>query len=60
MLPTLLSQIPSRIGQVSGDGAYDTRACYQSILDREAVATIPPRRNPRLSEGVDPPDWRGM
>ena len=60
MLPTLLSQIPSRIGQVSGDGAYDTRACYQAILDREAVATIPPRRNPRLSEGVDPPDWRGM
>ena len=60
MLPRLLSQIPGRIGQVSGDGAYDTRACYQSILDREAVAAIPPRRSARLSEGVDPPDWRAM
>ena len=47
-------------GQVSGDGAYDTRACYQSILDRDAVATIPPRRTARLSESVDPPDWRAM
>ena len=60
MLPGLLSQIPGRIGQVSGDGAYDTRACYQSILYREAVAAIPVRRNARLSEGVDPPDWRAM
>ena len=60
VLPGLLSQIPGRIGQVSGDGAYDTSACYQSILDREAVAAIPPRRNARLSEGVDPPDWRAM
>ena len=60
MLPTLLSQIAGRIGQVSGDGAYDTRACYQSILNRDAVATIPPRRNARPSESVDPPDWRAM
>ena len=43
LLPALLDQIPGRIVQVSGDGAYDTRACYQSILEREAVATIPPR-----------------
>ena len=60
MLPTLLAQVPSRIGQVSGDGAYDKRACYQSVLDREAVATIPPRRNAVPSESVDPPDWLVM
>ena len=60
MLPALLDQIPDRISQVSGDGAYDTRACYQSILDRDAVATIPPRRTARLSESVDPPDWSAM
>ncbi len=60
LLPALLDQIPGRIVQVSGDGAYDTRACYQSILDREAVAAIPPRRSARLSESVDPPDWRAM
>lgn len=34
--------------------------CYQSILDREAVAAIPPRRSARLSENVDPPAWRAM
>ena len=60
LLPALLDQIPGRIVQVSGDGAYDTRACYQSILEREAVATIPPRRSARLSESVDPPAWRAM
>ena len=60
LLPALLDQIPGRIVQVSGDGAYDTRACYQSILQREAVATIPPRRSARLSESVDPPAWRAM
>ena len=36
------------------------KACYQSILEREAVATIPPRRSARLSESVDPPAWRAM
>ena len=60
LLPTLLDQIPGCIVQVSGDGAYDTRACYQSILDRDAVATIPPRRNARPSESVPSPDWRAM
>ena len=60
LLPALLDQIPGRIVQVSGDGAYDTRACYQSILEREAVATIPPRRSARLSESVAPPAWRAM
>ena len=45
MLPTLLSQIPGRVCQVSGDGAYDTKACYESIGQRGAKATIPPRRN---------------
>ena len=60
LLPALLDQIPGRIVQVSGDGAYDTRACYQPILEREAGATIPPRRSARLSESVDPPAWRAM
>ena len=60
MLPTLLTQIQGRVGQVSGDGAYGTTACYQSILDREALAAIPPRRNERLSKRVDAPDWRAM
>lgn len=45
MLPTLLSQIPVRVCQVSGDGAYDTKPCYASMIQRGAKATVPPRRN---------------
>jgi hypothetical protein len=45
VLPTLLEQIPGRVDQVSGDGAYDTRACYEAIHRRSALAAIPPRRN---------------
>jgi len=45
MLPPLLMQIPGKVCQVSGDGAYDTKACYESIGQRGAKATIPPRRN---------------
>jgi hypothetical protein len=45
ILPRLLTQIPGTVGQVSGYGAYDTKACYASIGKRGAKATIPPRRN---------------
>jgi hypothetical protein len=47
VLPTLLEQIPGRVDQVSGDGAYDTRACYEAIHRRGALAAIPPRLNAR-------------
>lgn len=29
---SLLEQMPDPIGQVSGDGAYDTRTCYEAML----------------------------
>jgi hypothetical protein len=45
VLPTLLEQIPGRVHQVSGDGAYDTRACYEAARRRGARVAIPPRRN---------------
>ncbi len=45
MLPSLLTQISGKVCQVSGDGPYDTNACYESIGQRGAKATIPPRRN---------------
>ena len=38
-------QISGRVCQVSGDGAYDTKACYASIGQRGAKATMPPRRH---------------
>jgi hypothetical protein len=57
-LPTLLMRIADTIAQVSGDRGYDTRACYEAVLARGAVATIVPRRNARASAGADLPAWR--
>ena len=56
-LPALLSQVTSEIGQVSGDGAYDTANCYRAIGRRGARATIPVRRNARRRERGDNPEW---
>jgi hypothetical protein len=56
VLPDVLSQVTDEIAQVSGDGAYDTRDCYDAVLERDAVPTLLPRRNakPRAS----PEQWR--
>jgi IS5 family transposase len=45
VLPELLDQLPEPIEQVSADGAYDTRACHETIAQRQAQAAIPPRDN---------------
>ena len=47
MLPELLGQIPPDevVANVSGDGAYDTKACHAAIVQRGAQAVIPPRKN---------------
>ena len=47
MLPELLAQIPpdEAVASVSGDGAYDTKACHVAIAHRGAQAVIPPRKN---------------
>jgi hypothetical protein len=45
LLPDLLEPIEDDIEQVSGDGAYDTSACYAAITECEAKAAIPPRKN---------------
>jgi Transposase DDE domain len=47
-LPELLDQIDADIAQVSGDGAYDTQACYTAISARQAQAAIPPRCGARI------------
>lgn len=41
----ILSGIDAEIGQVSGDGAYDKRKCYDEITKRGAKATMPPRKD---------------
>lgn len=47
-LPGLLAQIDEPIKQVSADGAYDKRKAYDAIRNRDAIATIPPRRGARI------------
>jgi hypothetical protein len=54
ILPELLGQLPKgeEIGTVTDDGAYDTRRCHTAIIDRQATAIIPIRKNGRpLKEG---------
>ena len=47
MLSHLLAQIPEdeRVDSVYTDGAYDAKQCRQVIVDRQAQAVIPPRKN---------------
>ena len=48
MLPALLEQITQSIAQVSADGGYDRRTCYEAIAERKAKAAIPPRRGAKI------------
>ena len=58
-LPDMVNQqAPGDIAQVSGDKAGDSVGCYEAILKRAAIPTIPPRRRARLSRGADPPPPR--
>jgi hypothetical protein len=57
-LLTLLEQIPGPIAQVSGDGAYDTRACYEAVLQRGARPVFVPRRTAQPCATKDPAGWR--
>jgi hypothetical protein len=57
-LPAVLDQVVGEVGQVSGDRGYDSVTCYEAILARGAVPTIPPSRNARLRRAKDPPPFR--
>ncbi len=57
-LPVLLDQILDPLGQVSGDGAYDTRACYEAVLQRGAPPNFVPRRTAQLCQTKAPTGWR--
>ena len=53
-LPQLLEQVEEPIAQLSGDGGYDKRACYQVLQQRQEAqgqplkVTIPPRRGAHI------------
>ncbi len=48
VLPDLLAQVADDLKQVSGDGGYDKRNCYDAIGERGARAAIPPRKNAKI------------
>ena len=56
VLPELLAQIDEPLAQVSGDGGYDKRPCYEALRRRRAEqgeeaelrVTIPPRHGARI------------
>jgi IS5 family transposase len=47
-LPDLLQDVPGEIEQVSADGAYDQRKCYDALNKQGAKAAIPPRKGAKI------------
>ena len=47
ILPDLLEQIDEKIEQVSGDGGYDKRKCYEAIRRAKSAGS-----NPAAEEGA--------
>ena len=56
VLPQLLEQVPAEepLLTVTGDGAYDTKACHAAIAAKGATAIIPTRKNARLWKKYPP------
>lgn len=54
VLPMLLEQVDAELAQVSGDGGYDQRGCYEALQERQTQqghplkVVIPPRRGARI------------
>src|SRR5205085_1447229 len=48
VLAEMLEQAEDELEQVSGDGSYDKRSCYEAIRKRQAKAAIPPQRNAKI------------
>ena len=48
VLPDILDGIEDELEQVTADGAYDQRQCYDAIRRRQAKAVIPPRKGAKI------------
>jgi IS5 family transposase len=57
-LSALLAQIADPIAHVSGDGASNTRACDEVVLQRGAMPASVPRRTARPCATKEPTGWR--
>ena len=47
-LSDLLRDVPGEVEQVSADGAYDQRKCYDALNRHGAKAAIPPRKGAKI------------
>jgi hypothetical protein len=56
MLPQLLAAEHFPIAQATGDGSYDSRACYETVASRpeHPLAVFPPRRERRRGQPLRP------
>ena len=50
VLRDILAGVEGEIEQVSADGAYDTKNCYEQIKQKQARAVIPPRKNAKIQQ----------
>lgn len=50
VLIDILDGIDAELDQVTADGAYDHKHCYDEIVDRDANAVIPPRKDAKIWE----------
>jgi hypothetical protein len=59
-LPALLDAVPDiiSIAQISADGIYDTRGCYDAVTRKGAKLVTPPRKNAVLPPSDAPPHPR--
>jgi hypothetical protein len=48
VVPDLVGQVDRPIRQLSADGAYDKRKCYEALEATGAKVTIPPRRDAKI------------
>ena len=58
MLPEMLGAVRGAVRQVSADGIYDQRKCYDAINRVKARAAIPPRRGARIWQHGNSKDER--
>ncbi|MEZ9553354.1 IS5 family transposase [Vibrio splendidus] len=54
VLPTLLNPLRRKVHAVSGDGAYDTKHCHETLKKKGCTPLIPPRKNAALWEESHP------
>jgi len=54
VMPNLLKQTHRKIRNISGNAAYDTKACHEAVRRKRALVLIPPREGAALWEQGHP------